>query len=244
VLRRRYCLLLLLYRLALEAHQTGLPIVRPLFMHYDVPRGRGADQFLLGDRVMAAPVLEKGVAHRDVWLPAGSWTHWLTGRRYAGNRMMTVEAPLGVTPIFVRSGTALFVAEPGRNAEETLRNPIALELYPPEPGTVGGGSLFLDDGESASSARFMLDAVVEDCGGVLGLRLAQNASSFVPAQRDFELRLPATFRSVTVDGLCLDLEARSLAAEGRSARMMVMRVPFAGRDQVKTSHCHGVDLIS
>ena len=53
MLRRRYRLLPLLYRLALEAHSDGLPIVRPLFMHFDVPKGRGAGQFLLGDGVLA-----------------------------------------------------------------------------------------------------------------------------------------------------------------------------------------------
>jgi len=46
----RYCT-----GLALEAHSDGLPIIRPLFMHFDVPKGRGTGQFLLGDRVLAAP---------------------------------------------------------------------------------------------------------------------------------------------------------------------------------------------
>ncbi|EFK95759.1 Alpha-glucosidase, family 31 of glycosyl hydrolase, partial [sediment metagenome] len=153
LLKRRYRLLPLLYRLALEAHETGLPIVRPVFMHYDTPPGVARDQFLLGDRVLVAPVFEKGAGQREVWLPSGAWTHWLTGQVQEGGRSVTVDAPLGLTPIFMRDGTALFVAQAGRNAEETLRNPMSLEVYPPSPGTVGGGSLFLDDGESESGAR-------------------------------------------------------------------------------------------
>ncbi|MCK7502141.1 MAG: glycoside hydrolase family 31 protein [Comamonadaceae bacterium] len=126
VLRRRYRLLLLLYRLALEAHSDGLPIVRPLFMHFDVPKGRGAGQFLLGDGVLAAPILHSGATRREVWLPEGPWVDWNTGAIHCGGRSVSVDAPLGRTPIFIRPGTALFLAEPGRNAEETLRAPLAL----------------------------------------------------------------------------------------------------------------------
>ncbi|MCM2313496.1 MAG: glycoside hydrolase family 31 protein, partial [Steroidobacteraceae bacterium] len=104
LLKRRYRLLPLLYRLALEAHETGLPIVRPLFMHYDVPQGTAADQFLLGDRVLVAPVLEKGATRRDVWLPSGMWTQWLTGQVHVGGQAVIVDAPLAVTPIFIREG--------------------------------------------------------------------------------------------------------------------------------------------
>lgn len=38
------------------------------------------DQFLLGDRVMVAPVLDKDVTPRNVWLPPGRSTNWLAGQ--------------------------------------------------------------------------------------------------------------------------------------------------------------------
>ncbi len=91
VLRRRYRLLPLLYRLALEAHSNGLPIVRPLFMHFDVPKGCGFGQFLLGDGVLAAPILHKGATRREVWLPASLWVDWTTGEAHDGGRTITVN---------------------------------------------------------------------------------------------------------------------------------------------------------
>ena len=39
-----------------------------------------------------APVLEKGKARRDVWLPAGAWTDWRTGATFAGSQTVTVDA--------------------------------------------------------------------------------------------------------------------------------------------------------
>jgi alpha-glucosidase (family GH31 glycosyl hydrolase) len=226
VLRPRYRLLPLLYRLALEAHSDGLPIVRPLFMHFDVPKGRGAGQFLLGDGVLAAPMLHKGATRREVWLPDGAWVDWNSGEAHDGGRTITANAPLGMTPLFVRAGKALFLAEPGRNAEDTLRAPIALEVHPPLRGDVGRGSLFLDDGESASGERFVLDVSVERLDGRLRVGFDRKEGSFVPVQGDLELRVPRGYRSATVDGERRDLEIRDLAREDRTAIMLATRVPL------------------
>jgi alpha-glucosidase len=226
VLKRRYRLLPLLYRLALEAHETGLPLVRPMFMHYDVPIGVARDQFLLGDRVLVAPVLEKGASQREVWLPPGGWTHWLTGETNGGGQAIVVEAPLGTTPIFIRDGTALFVAEPGRNADETLCGPLSLEVYPPHPGAPGGGSLFLDDGESDLFARFILDVTMRHEGRGLRLGLRPSDQSFVPQQRDFVLRLPPGFHCVRVDGVRAELHRHASATSESPAALVCPHVPL------------------
>jgi alpha-glucosidase len=232
ILRRRYRLLPLLYRLALEAHLEGLPIIRPLFMHFEVPKGRGGGQFLLGDGVLAAPILHKGATRREAWLPQGSWVDWNTGATFCGGRSITVDAPLGTTPLFVRGGTALFLAEPGRNAEDTLRAPLALEVYAPPRGTVGRGSLFLDDGESASGNRFILDVSVECVDGRLRVGFDRKADSYLPAQRDLEVRVPRGFTSATVDGERRALGTRELGLEDRTAVVSAMRIPLSTRKMI------------
>lgn len=224
ILRRRYALLPYLYRLALEAHETGLPLVRPLFMHYDVPHCIARDQFLLGEHLLVAPVLKRGALQRKVWLPPGGWTHWLTGAAHAGGRSLVVDAPLGKTPIFVRDGTGLFIAAPGRNADGTLRNPVALEVYPPGHGAEGGGSLFLDDGESDYEARFILDATLRHEAGALRIALRRRGESFAPTQADFELRLPANYRYVCVAGIRRALQPMSDGA-GEPAQWVHSRIP-------------------
>jgi alpha-glucosidase len=234
VLRRRYRLLPLLYRLALEAHTEGLPIVRPLFMHFDVPAAKGAGQFLLGDSLLAAPILHKGASRREVWLPPGPWVDWNTGGRHEGGRGIHVEAPLGTTPLFARAGAALFLAEPARNAEETLRGSLALEVTAPPPGAVGHGSLFLDDGESAAGARFILDVAVENDPRGLRVRLTRTADGFLPAQRDLELRTPGGYSTVCVDGEHRELTRLGLAPEDRSTVVMTARVPLAARELLLT----------
>lgn len=226
VLRRRYRWLPLLYRLALEAHTDGLPIVRPLWMHFDVPDGKGTDQFLLGEHVLAAPVLDRGEATRAVWLPRGCWTDWNSGEVLEGGRDHVVDAPLGTTPLFVLAGAALFQADPARNALETLRMPLALEVAPPPPGCSGRGSLFLDDGESARSARYVTDVSVEWLTEHLVIRFRQLESTFEPVQRHLELRVPLDFTHALVDGERRDLTFRNLAHEDRRAVMMALRAPL------------------
>ena len=232
LLQRRYRMLPLLYRLALEAHEHGLPIVRPLAMHFDVPSGAGADQFLLGDSLLAAPVLKRGATRREIWLPAGRWVDWHTGDVCVGGRTVTVDAPLGTTPMFVRAGAALFLAEPRRNADETLRANLALELSLPPPDAAGRGSLFLDDGSSSSGARFILDVDVFNVSGSLRVRFERKSDSFVPVQRELEIRVPAHYRRAIVDGFPRELAVCNLAGESRQAVLGAVRVPIDAREIV------------
>jgi alpha-glucosidase (family GH31 glycosyl hydrolase) len=63
---------------------TGEPIVRS--MEYVFPHQgyeRVTDQFLLGDRILVAPVLEKGLSQREILFPLGTWTA-PGGKRYSG----------------------------------------------------------------------------------------------------------------------------------------------------------------
>ena len=46
------------------------------------------DQFLLGDRILVAPVLEKDARDRAVVLPPGRWQGF-DGKRYAGPARVT-----------------------------------------------------------------------------------------------------------------------------------------------------------
>jgi alpha-glucosidase len=234
ILRRRYRLLPLLYRLALDAHETGMPMVRPLWMHHaDVPKGRGRDELLVGDALLVAPVLHRGAVRRELWLPAGSWIDFHTGEVVVGGRSVVREAPLGTTPLFVRAGAPLFLAEPRRNAEETLRAPLALEVSAPPHELAGHARLFLDDGERADGARFLLDVEVQDMGGRLRVRFLPSDGAggrCAPAQQDLELRVPLAFTKATVDGRDVALRERRLDGEDRPQAVRAARVPLSARE--------------
>lgn len=90
------------YALA-QAHQ---PIVRPLWwLAPDVPAAQTcADQYLIGDDLLVAPVIEAGVRKRSVYLPAGEWqSYWDENEVHQGGRwLVDYPAPLDTLPLFIR----------------------------------------------------------------------------------------------------------------------------------------------
>ena len=99
-LRREYAPLIL--QLAQESAVTGEPIVRA--MEYAFPHeglARVNDQFMLGDRVLVAPVITKGAVTRAVALPKGRWRD-SDGAVTEGGCTIIVDAPLDTLPIFTR----------------------------------------------------------------------------------------------------------------------------------------------
>ncbi|HYY12410.1 MAG TPA: glycoside hydrolase family 31 protein [Kineosporiaceae bacterium] len=91
-----------------QAHEDGDPLLRPMFYAYpgDERAWELDDQYMFGDDLLVAPVLELGARRRDVHLPAGStWTELSTGTTYDGGQTVTVDAPLAVIPVFARDDT-------------------------------------------------------------------------------------------------------------------------------------------
>ncbi len=88
--------------LANEASRSGEPIIKPMVMAF--PTGGYEmikDQFVLGEDIIVAPVLQKGAHTRDVVLPEGKWKAD-DGQVYNGGTTVKVEAPLKRLPYFTR----------------------------------------------------------------------------------------------------------------------------------------------
>lgn len=98
-----------LYAMAQQCPQTGMPMVRPLF--FDDPADAATytvdDEFLLGDDLLVAPVLNEGAVTRDIYLPAGEWCDAWSGERYTGGQTLIAHpAPCPGIPLFIRQGGA------------------------------------------------------------------------------------------------------------------------------------------
>ena len=89
------------------AHETGTPVMRPLF--YDFPEDAAAwktdDSYMFGPDLLVSPVMEAGVTERRVYLPAGArWKDAYTGAMYEGGREVTAPAPIDIIPVMIRDG--------------------------------------------------------------------------------------------------------------------------------------------
>merc|ERR1712151_277451 len=75
-----------------------------------VPQKAGgvADQFMMGDEYMVAPILGLGQRSRQVYFPSGEdWIHYFAGTKYIGGTTAPVDAPLDSFPLFKRAGASV-----------------------------------------------------------------------------------------------------------------------------------------
>ncbi len=109
----RYQWIPYIYDLFFEGEKTGMPIMRPLVLHYEKDETAQVcnDEFMLGDRILAAPVVCQGVTKRAVYLPEGVWYDYWTGEKLTGPVWFLRDAPLDTCPIYVKAGTILPLME-------------------------------------------------------------------------------------------------------------------------------------
>lgn len=106
-IRFRYRLFPYLYSLMERAHETGLPIMEPLcsaFQNDPSCYDEGID-FMFGDSLLVANVVEKGAETRTVYFPEGqSFYDYYTRQKYEGGSTVEFPVDLGSIPMFVKSG--------------------------------------------------------------------------------------------------------------------------------------------
>ncbi|MGA2270188.1 MAG: hypothetical protein ABSH44_17085 [Bryobacteraceae bacterium] len=89
---------------ALEIRDHGHPTWHALPFQFpdDAECARHADEFMLGDEMLVAPIYEPG-GKRGVYLPRGMWTNLETNEVSQGRRAITVETKS--LPVFARNGS-------------------------------------------------------------------------------------------------------------------------------------------
>ncbi len=144
-LRLRYQLMPYIYSLGWQAHETGAPFMRGLFL--DFPQDPNVadigDEYMFGPALLVAPVTDQGATSRSVYLPAGSdWYNFWTNERVHGGQRLTVQAPIDTIPVFVRAGSILPLGVPVQSTNEKQ----AIDKVRVYPGANAHFTLYSDDG--------------------------------------------------------------------------------------------------
>jgi len=92
-----------------------------------------------------APVYKKGATIRDVYLPAGKWYDWWTGKLETGSRTVQRAVDLATMPIYVRGGAIVPVDPIRQYTGQKVDEPMTLKIY---RGANGKYTLYDDDGIS------------------------------------------------------------------------------------------------
>lgn len=128
----RYRLLPYFYDLCYQCEKTGLPVMRPLVLHYenDPETWNLNGEFLVGENLLVAPVLEQGATKKSVYLPQGIWYDFDTCKKYVGGTYYLVDAPLDTCPLFVKEGSIIPTFELMQYVGEKPYDTLKLLLYP------------------------------------------------------------------------------------------------------------------
>lgn len=130
VVEMKYRLMPYVYAQAKMASDKGIPMVRALFMEY--PDDPGAwevdDAYLFGSDILVAPLFEKGVMKRAVYLPGGEWIDYQSGETY-GPGWHTIQAGEIEAIILVRSGTILPKIALAQSTDDMDWSQIELAVY-------------------------------------------------------------------------------------------------------------------
>lgn len=128
-----------LYQAALEAGAKGIPMMRAMFVEF--PDDPGCDyldrQYMLGENLLVAPVFSDA-GDVNYYLPAGVWTHFLTGKRIEGGRWVKEKHDFFSLPLLARPNSIIPVGALDDLVDYDYAHDVTLHLFE------------LGDGSSAS----------------------------------------------------------------------------------------------
>ena len=132
----RYRLLPYIYSTAIQATQTGLPVVRALVLKYrNDPNVRHLDsEYLFGDSFLVAPVLERGAQRRMLYLPVGEWVDYWSREVYEGPIWLNYPAPLEILPLFVRRGAIIPMGPEVDHTGQSVGAGLIFDIYTADGG--------------------------------------------------------------------------------------------------------------
>ena len=156
--RLRYRLLPMLYAAAHEAHRSGTPLLRRCDLEWPAhPEAADSTQYLLGDDLLVAPILEPARhgqnAERAAWIPPGEWEDLWTGRTHAGPALIGVACARDRIPIFARRGGIVLNAPQRQTTGSASWPEVVVDAFAPRQDQVQTRWLYEDDGISTACER-------------------------------------------------------------------------------------------
>jgi alpha-glucosidase (family GH31 glycosyl hydrolase) len=209
-LELRYQMMPYLYSAVRETCETGMPIIRAMWLHYpgDAKAVGMGDQYLYGRDILVAPVFEKGATSRTVYLPRGTWYDFWTREKLEGGREIARKVDLGTIPLYVRAGAIVPMGPVKQYTWEKVDAPMTVWVH---PGADGAFSWYEDDGASFNfrNGEFMrVNLAWSNSQRRLTMRLANGSKMLAPQRRGIVVRVAgeAVSRNSTFDGRPVEIQ--------------------------------------
>ncbi|MFT8348356.1 TIM-barrel domain-containing protein [Clostridium saccharoperbutylacetonicum] len=207
----RYKLVPYYYSLLFEAATEGAPVMRPLI--YEFPQDKKlleeSFDFMIGNSILVANVLEKGVKARKVYLPEGAtWFDWYTKQVYQGGQTIEVEVSLGSIPMFFRSGAIVPICEELMNIHKDSMEKLNILI---EPSQESSFVLYEDDGSTNNYKN----------GEYLKTTISINNKDGIKVVFDKEGNYKTTVNEMLVNAFCKDIAPMQVRLENKKLKMFL-----------------------
>ncbi|RKF29389.1 alpha-xylosidase [Micromonospora globbae] len=118
-----------------EAHRDGVPMMRPMLLEFpDDPATAYLDrQYMLGPDVLVAPVMSAD-GEVTFYVPAGTWTHLVTGAQLTGPGWVTEKHEFDSLPVLARPGAVIPFGDRDDRPDYEWADGVRLRLYAPAEG--------------------------------------------------------------------------------------------------------------
>ncbi|MDE2055520.1 MAG: glycoside hydrolase family 31 protein, partial [Xanthomonadaceae bacterium] len=206
-IRLRYALIPYIYAYQHADYAHGVGLVRPLAFDWphDPNVRNDVDAWLFGQWLLVSPVVEQGQTTKRIYLPAGTWTDWFTGKTYAGGQ--TIDQPMDAKtwrdiPLFIRAGAIIPMQPVMDYVDQHPVTTVTVQVFPSDHPT--HFDYYDDDGESYAYEKgvyFLQTMSTRKQGSAMEFTLAAPQGTYKPALRWYLLAVHGgAARSVLANG--------------------------------------------
>lgn len=161
-----------LYSRAIEASERGLPMMRAMVLEFNEdPNCYTLDrQYMFGDALLVAPIFnEQGQSH--YYLPAGRWTHFLTGETREGGQWFDETYDYFGLPLWVRPNSIIAIGAEGTRPDYDYADGVAFHVFEIGEGQSASAEVY------SQTAELAMQMTVQRNGDVLTAKVDPSTSS-------------------------------------------------------------------
>lgn len=242
-IRLRYSLLPYIYAYQHSNHAHGVGLVRPLTFGWphDPKVRNDVDAWMFGEWLLVSPVVEQGQTSKRVYLPAGTWTNWFSGKVYTGGQTITLPVDAKTwrdIPLFIRDG-AIIPTQPVMDyVDQRPVSMVTVQVFP--TGHATHFDYYDDDGETYAYEKgvyYLQPMTAQRHGNQVDFTLVAPQGSYKPALQDYLLAIHGDAASVvrlngallrhvpTLDSLKQSTNAGWAAGRDRFGHVIWVKVP-------------------
>jgi alpha-glucosidase len=245
----RYQLLPYIYNCFYQAHKTGVPIMRAMFIEFPkdpvvlsgTPDGYVSErQFMFGDWLLIAPAVYDNNKTCVVYLPEGEWFNFWTNEKHEGAFPVMVNTPLDFCPIFVRGGAIIPMRDVVQYSDQKPLDPLILSVYPSGTSRV---EYYEDDGVSLNYTKgefLLVNYTCSKTDKAIKFEISEREGNYKPKPRSYEIKFncikqkptKVLWNGETVTEVYPESELRSKSSGwsySENQQIITVRIPDRGK---------------